>query len=372
MATETRERDAAWNPMEFVAHWFRDQFSEHTDVTCQSFPSNNDNTHSSHKNSYQRVKHLEKDPYITLYYDEDKQKTIAVLSRPTEALGVYFSCRVAQGTAQQTSILYYELDGFIRENFTNLRRQHYLGPDSIKLAVGSLEASDMAQKKFLENQRIQQCSQTNDFDMLEEVMEICRQHWLEEDLDALSIFFLAQVNRTMNRIAKKIVRRRRRELKVFVTPYVDGASISGYSNFTRSNSHNLVRQMESGRSVEYSQSSPIQLNFTSDQQYAPNSLLPNTFAWACEEVALGNLHQWGDISKLEYVGQKLVVSCMLHPADSDGEQTDRPSPTALSCVRLEANPRSGKREWPYGFVILKIEILNSKMRRLDEVAISYA
>jgi len=361
MDTDDEEHRHPWNPVEAVSHWWKNHFAD---------------DHYSSRSEFASTNPL-RETHITLHFDADKNKTVAVLScPPTEALSVYFTCRVAQGTAVQRSILYYELDGYVRNNFTRLRMQHVIAPNSTTIAMGSLEASDQSHQNELENYKRQQDARHRDshhFNLLPEVMEIVCNHWLNDDLDALTIFFLSQVSRDMNSIARRIATHRLKDLRLAVTPYVDGASVSGVSTFQRADNSPLVQHKESGRSVEYRQCETIPLMYDDNGPFAtfvPANEADHRFDWECEELALGNLRWWfGGIEEVEYVGQKLVVSCKLNPADSEKHCNE---PIALSSVRLEVNPRPGKREWPHGFVNLSLEIIKSDMRQLDQVAMSYS
>ena len=379
-----------WNPVEFLAQWMRHRSSQnphavhaHDDEGSRLQSSTNSandpiiHRASEELASEQHHQHCD-NSYVTLYFDGEKNLTIAVLSRPTEALGVYFKCRVEQGSAHQRSILYYELDGFVRQNLTSLRRQQYLSEECIRTAVGSLEASDRAHRRFLEEDRIRESQvrhrRSNEFEMFEEVMEIAREHWLDDDLDTLSIYFLGQVNKASRRIAQRIVKHRLQGLSVTVTPYLDGTYMSGYSNFNRSTSTSVVRHLESGRSVEYCMCSPVILEHANRQDdelgtYVTMDSRSGTITWKCEELALGNLHRWwGDIECLEYMGQKFSLACALPQADI----VDGPTNVTLASVRLEANPRPGRRRWLSStFVNLEVDILESHMKKLDDVAILY-
>ncbi|KAL7581080.1 hypothetical protein ACA910_005883 [Epithemia clementina (nom. ined.)] len=366
-----------WNPVEFLAQWMRHGLQHHNDRA----PTDACRHAVEKKRSASPIK-SQSDSRVTLYFDVDKMLTVAVLSKPTDILDDYFRLRVEQGTARQRSILYYELDGFVRENLINLRKQQNITDDCIRSAVGSLEASDTAHRRVLQEERIRQMQarhgDADEFPLYEQVMEIAREHWLNDDLDSLSVSFLGQVSSASRRIAQRIAAHRLQSLSVSVTPYLDGASLSGYSNFARSTSTSLVRLLESGQTVEYQQCRPVTLTHSKNKvrdklgTFVPIDSESGEIAWMCEELALGNLHRWwGDIESLDYVGQKFTVSCIPPKADElvDHGQTRM----ILSSARLEANPRQGTCQWsPSDLVKLKIDVLNSKMKRLDDIAILYS
>lgn len=338
------------HPVELFTHCF----SHHHQDDSES-SSSSDETYHHHDRKRSSV------PAVTLFYDADKSLTVAVLSKAIEPLSVYFQCRVEQGSALQRSILYYELDGYIRENYSKIHRQSGFGPEAISVAVGSLEASDEAQKKKLEEERRAamerlhhngENKRIND-ETFEKVMEIARLHRLNDDLDVLSVYFLRQVNTTCERIAQRIAQYQLSHTTLVLTPYVDGVALSGYSNFHRgmvvddnvdennsfhrgmvvndnvdeSNNTNvvggrqegsaqprrhhsshhrpqLVQHREFGREIEYRQCKDVLLTSSLKD---PGVFSPTQgsdqdtaqFTWDCEEMTLAVMHRWwGEYSSI--------------------------------------------------------------------------
>lgn len=336
---------------------------------------------------------------VTLHYDEQAQCSVAVLSRPCPngVCSVYFTCRVEQGTARRHSPLYYELDGFVREQFHQVQRAVH--PHTVHMAVGALETSDAAHVAYLQAQRRrkhwarharrggggdddisreetlmrgkqQSVAPRLDTDRLALALDICRLHRLPDDLDILSLYCLAQVNRSCRALASRILRCQRRQWDVRVTPYVDGANASGFSRMTRRDETNLVQHMESGRSVLYRQCQQVALrksNCSSSHddcdRYLPVDST-QSFSWACEEIALAHLHQWwGDIAERDYIGQKMVLQW--HQPAADG-------PVVLDTLRLEAGTLPGTRVWQSHKTAVALHVLHSETRAIDNVTLSYA
>uniref|UniRef100_A0A7S3L8Y5 Uncharacterized protein n=1 Tax=Amphora coffeiformis TaxID=265554 RepID=A0A7S3L8Y5_9STRA len=315
---------------------------------------------------------------VTLHYDERAQCAIAVMSQPCPkgVCSVYFTCRVQQGTARRHSALYYELDGFVRDQFHAVQRA--VQPHTVHLAVGALESSDAAQLAYLQAQRHQKRLEHHRQPVQEDrfalVLEICRLYRLQDDLDLLSLYCLAQVNRTCRQLASRILRYQRQHLNIRVTPYVDGANSFGYSRLIRRNETNLVEHKESGRTVLYRQCRQVFLRkihhdnkngVDACDQYQPVDPA-HSFSWACEEIALAHLHQWwGDIAERDYIGQKLVLQW--YPLS-----LDEGTAVMLDTLRLEAGPLLGTRVWQSRKTAVTLHVSQSETRMLDNVTLSYA
>jgi len=345
---------------------------------------------SSAGHSFAQTKKKVSSPVATLFFDGDKKMTIAVLSRHVESLEVYFQCRVEQGTAYPRSPLYYELEGYIRENYTKICRHWQKGCfgmtgdlDTVVLAVGSLEASDKAQRNELMEERearLKQLHARNEHEeeeknivslaRLEEVLEIARLHRLTDDLDVCSIYFMTTTSKLFGRIAARIVQDRLKETHLTLTPFIDGVTVSGYSTFAREESNRLVKCTEQGRAVEYQQLPGIDLFSSSSsgefcvfggrKETSSDAVSNGRFSWKCDEIAFENLHRWwGDIVVRDYVGQKLVLSWNLHPGTADALEYYRSNApnnhrgmstkgtVTLGTVRVESSPPTGRHQnWP--------------------------
>lgn len=289
-------------------------------------------------------------PAITLHYDAVKKVTIAVLAPcqnrvDSEAVNAYFQSRVADGTAYIVSPLYYELEGFIRENLSWIRKAlpdlTHQTESSVSVAMGSLEESDDVQRRKMLDEKEASNRNTHhrlrvasagavgtsspdlrgdggglvvDADWFEEVLEIARLHRLNDDLDVLSVYFMRQTSKSFGRVAARIAfHRLQSQTSLALTPLVDGVYISGYSKFVRRDGlplHHIhtTRYLDSGRAVEYQRCLDIDLNGASGSsavrsstneclvglagKFAPSEASDPYFDWKCEEVSLANLHRW--------------------------------------------------------------------------------
>jgi hypothetical protein len=316
-------------------------------------------------------------PAVTLFFDGDKKMTVAILADQLGSLSLYFQRRVEQGTAYQRSPLYYELDGYVRENWTKVRRHKgsSFGSHFISIAIGSLTASDNAQRDELTAERQSRMRRTLDDGLLEQALDIALLHRLKDDLDVISISFMSQPSEAFYRVAAKLAHQRLLDTTLILRPFVDGVSLSGYSNFVRGDATHLVSCSESGRAVEYHQGEDILLSSSTfdSECFAP---LPGTiseFSWECDELALANLHRvWGDIPVRDYVGQKLVLYWKLDPSHPDFVDNKCSSSVTLVALRLEAEPSTGVRTWPMTLSSITLDVLESRLAAIDDVTMSFA
>jgi hypothetical protein len=306
-------------------------------------------------------------PTITLYFDEDKHRTIATLSCRLDPFKNYFDQLANEGSAVWKSPLYCELKGFLRENLYRLRhQQRFFGGHLVQTAIGALKKSDAAQRShlekahlrhYLERHRIHRVRYDNaintreiaespnyqDTEQLEIVLEICRLWGLGENLDVLSIDSMLRTSQVFRKVAVPMAEKRVKECKFLVTPLVDGHMISGCSVFRRADSNRqTIFEREGGRLVEYAVCPSIlcrqgqdklqevstemnnekphcgrflpvkcsNSNFHQNPQSDRNNAEEESakFSWACEELSYANLElEFMDISVQEYVGQKVIV-----------------------------------------------------------------
>lgn len=329
-------------------------------------------------NHKQRAKRC---PIVTLFFDDLKNVTIACLSRKCKALEVYLQCRVAQRSALQRSPLYYELDGYVRDNFVKIRRQKGFYPESIVVAMGALKASDNAQRKGLMEDRLSRLQKHHgksldhhtSNDLLERALDIARLHRLEDDLDVISIYCMRLTTKTFGKIAARLAKNRLdNNTALLLSPHVDGTLVSGYSKFVRGESSRLVRATENGRTVEYQKCNDIAMV---PSIHFPGILVPrhentSTFAWQCEEIALANLHRWwGDIVVRDYVGHKMALSWLPGLVDSLPSQRSR---LPLATVRLEACPDRGHQMVMTPLIRIHLQVTESEARTShDDATTSY-
>jgi hypothetical protein len=118
----------------------------HTTGATTTHPSEDDETQEWPCTGCCNKRH----PSITLFFDEKRTTTIAVLSHRLDPFTIILDGRVEEGSAIRKSPLYYELKGYLRENLSQLRRHHEhggLGPHLVKVAMGALKKSDTVQKQ---------------------------------------------------------------------------------------------------------------------------------------------------------------------------------------------------------------------------------
>jgi hypothetical protein len=311
-------------------------------------------------------------PTITLFFDADKSQTAAILSHRLDPFLQYLDARVEEGTAVCKTAFYYELNGFVRSNLSHMRRQSSQGESTqpqgrltfsshlVKVALDALKESDQAQRTLLEqaHRKSHHAKHPCNLETLEQVLDICRQHRLGDDLDVLSIQCMQQTSCAFRRVAASMATQRLKNCQLQVTPFVDGCYTSGYSVFRRRHQtggdqqlggrrENIVAHQEHGRTVEYNKLDPILLCHSEQEKvdashegcYVPslrsrtncspgddkekqeeNSRLGG-FSWSCEELSFANLErEFGDIAVSEYCGQKLQVHWKRGAADTSGTQ----------------------------------------------------
>lgn len=240
-------------------------------------------------------------PIITLYFDAEKNCTVAVLSCRLDPFKNYFDQCVNEGNAVWISPIYCELKGFLREIFHRLRhQQRFFGGHLVKIAIGALNESDAAQRLMMENaylrqhlkrhhQRCVHCGDHNSplnavsitdsnsmnakpmlnhaTEKLEMILEICRLWGLGDILDVLSIHFMLRTSHAFRRVAIHMAEKRVKESKFVITPLVDGHMASGSSVFRRFESdRQTVFEREEGRLVEYAVCSSILYHREADER----------------------------------------------------------------------------------------------------------
>jgi hypothetical protein len=356
---------------------------------------------NDHVDAERRSRGLEKiedQPFVTLFYDTVKKLTVAVLSPRTEPrLMLYLESRVSDGSAWQVSPLYFELEGYVRENRNqirgNLSNKSESGTKLVSIAIGSLEESDEAQRREMQEDLDAERASRDRVDdrTLEKGLALASQHRLQDDLDVLSIYSMCQASKLFARVALRMVCHRLASTKLSLTPFVDGVSLSGFSKVVRRDgsipleSMSLARHNESGREIEYERMRDILLvgmaSSTSSEwqlepvfQPAPGAC--NTVSWKCEEIALANLHRWwGDITLPEYVGQKLLLSWIIEPGSVDDVSHFRGSccvPVSTLKLPGEARLSRGEHRWSLPQAQFRLEVLESIGKQLDDVTMSYS
>jgi len=227
-------------------------------------------------------------PTITLYFDVDKNCTVAVLSCCLDPFKKFFDQCVKEGNAVWISPLYCELNGYLRENLYRLQhQQRYFGRHLVDIAMGALNDSDVAQRSQLEEAHIHQYQRrhhrydfqrgaslntvsisspsvktsakgSQDIERLEIVLEICGMWGLGDCLDVLSIYCLIRTSMVFRKLGIGMAKNRVKECNLVITPLVDGHVTSGNSLFRRVNTNlQTILQREEGHFVEYAMCSSI-------------------------------------------------------------------------------------------------------------------
>jgi hypothetical protein len=326
-------------------------------------------------------------PTITLFFDSEKSRTVAILSFRLNPFTTYFERRMKEGSAISKSPFYYELDGYVRENLHQLREKNDLfGDHLVKAALGALKESDDAQRAVLEQAHRTRKHATRSFEMLEEVLQICRLHRLSEDLDVFSIHCMQKTNKMFRRIANPIAEQRMRDCQFVVKPLVDGHFISGYSVFRRARGNGTPRhtviEREQGRMVEYAVCPSIVCHEDSPGRYLPckeqqigDVTASSEFSWGCEELSFANLErEWGDIGVNEYIGQKILVQWRRNSVDIPGDGRFSTTCADLPVFDLRLTYTAQKPEilqFSAPLFRLKLDLKRMNAIQVDEVTVSF-
>lgn len=322
-------------------------------------------------------------PSITLFFNSEQNLTVATISHRLDPFTLYLDRLVQNDTARCKTPLYYELDGYIRENLTKMRQHQGFGSHLVEVAMGALEASDNAQRQHLEAAVAarKKNSTSSSYDQLEEVLEICRLHRLEDDLDVMSIYCMRRTSKSMGRVASRIAKQRMQKTRLAISPLVDGSSLAGFSVFRRILHSDTIIQTEQGRLVEYASCEDIVCSPTTTEEccgeFKPLPSTKDTFSWNCEELSFANSLQreWGDIGFHEYLGQKLIASWLAGDVDipeANERNGDQSNSVPLVGIRLNTTPSQGVKTWPMPFINFKLEVLKSRALQKDEVTVNFS
>jgi hypothetical protein len=200
-------------------------------------------------------------PQITLSFDAESKVTTATISHRLDPFLAYFEARLANETAWPDPFLAYfeaclanetawpqsettyQLDGYLRQNMTDLHAQRF-GSHLLKVAPGALEASDAAyvqeeqerkdtNTRATKRARIGSGGSTETFDRMEEAMDIAVLHRLQQDLevDPLALHCMRQTSKMFHKTATAIAVRKIESLDLALTPLVDGMERHGDDKF---------------------------------------------------------------------------------------------------------------------------------------------
>mmetsp|Transcript_28218 Transcript_28218/g.40894 ORF Transcript_28218/g.40894 Transcript_28218/m.40894 type:complete len:485 (-) Transcript_28218:114-1568(-) len=170
-------------------------------------------------------------PRITLRFDASDGATVATVSHRLGPLLQYFNRRVSEGTAWPHGSTEYQLNGYIRENLTDMCSQDEFGGHLVKIKQGSLDASDSAQRGEQEQeerekkrQRVGEHGRNEPFALFEETFDIVTQERLQVDLenDFMSLFCLRSATKYLKKVATTIALKKITTLSLSLTPLADG------------------------------------------------------------------------------------------------------------------------------------------------------
>jgi len=318
-------------------------------------------------------------PRIDLSFDTDKMVTVASLSDADNRVFQYFKDQVKLDQVRRLDDLTYELHGFVRENFTRLKLLKCLDSVVVRVCQQSLDASDAAYKKVHAPSITQSKHAAKSFDRLEEVMEIVRLHWLDNDLDLVSVYCMMKSCKVFQRVGGRIARRRLASARLSIHPHVDGCGLSGISQFIRPHPNNALPQTtiyyEFGRPVEYVTCEPVAVEYESKTSASLRALFATTdnssasFQWNCEELVMANLVE--GIPVREYAGQKLCL-CW-DPDKVDQVASSHPATTLkLGETHIETVPSHQTLVRHMACCNMTLHINKNEAVQTDEVTVKYS
>lgn len=174
-----------------------------------------------------------KHPKIILKYNPEKKLTIATI---TDLLGPFlnfFSLRISEGTAWPFSEKVYELNGYLRENISDIEARGKFGFHLVSIDRDELDKSDTAQK--VERQLLLQEQEEKEptkkkprlslvsKDMVElvgQAMTIVASHL--EDFDPFTLYCFRQTCKAFKKIANEVAAVKMQSLQLSVIPYTNG------------------------------------------------------------------------------------------------------------------------------------------------------
>lgn len=321
-------------------------------------------------------------PTIELDFDTGRNITTATLTHPELApFRQYFQQCIDNGTAWVRDRSSYDLNGFLRENQTKLRRQDNFGSHLVTIAAGALEASDAAQLQALEEPPAKRPKTTGleNTSLFEDTMNVVNlSGTFEEDLDLFSIYNLRETSKFFRRMAMQIATNRLKTAKFYIMPLINGmiqqdmeradplqfddatCSTDGYSYF-----------------LEYTQCENVLLQYDSQPESQEHHRLgeasfvpcdPNVaeFSWRYED-------RGDDEEGREYSGQKLRVFWRPEPVDGVQERA-RTDLTSLPSLGVEigtfdlisTSEEQGRNVRSHMGVTLEYDVLESSEDKIEE------
>ena len=281
----------------------------------------------SFRNGCCRLRCSRDHPKITLSFDSERNVTLATMSHQLDPFCNYFSQRLEEETAWPQSAFVYQLDGFLRPNLTNLRetfKSHLISVSSDAIASSDRAQSEMQEECDTKRPRIEHPVLV--FDRLEQVLDIVLLHYLERDLDPISILCMSRTSRMFLRKARGIASQRLGSARLSITPMVDGMELHGESKM---DSYDPETCDHSGSPFEqrvwsYNKRKNIDLVFVEHDEEkgffcpADQDASSSTFSWTRGDLS----KTWQDEDDYnrrecedDYVGQQFKLYWHPHPHD---------------------------------------------------------
>lgn len=221
-------------------------------------------------------------PRVTLVFEG---KAIAHLSHALDPFLEHFDALCRSGQATKTSILTYDLTGFLTSHVEKLTTR--FGTDLIKVSSTALAASKRAHQQHLETEELQQAAKRRKIrgsgagmDLLESVLDICYDHCLLDHLDVADIAWMRLSCRSMAKIAAKMASTRSRQIRLSYSVLLDG-TYSVRNQGTHQGTYSFIVSPDSRRRQNYRvAASRLPLPFVEDS-FVPTQ---NSYHWKHETM----------------------------------------------------------------------------------------
>ncbi|KAL7527963.1 hypothetical protein ACHAWF_002381 [Thalassiosira exigua] len=362
-------------------------------------------------------------PFISLRFDSQRNGTVATMSHRLDPFVNCLNGLVEEGKAFPHSATVYNIDGYLRANWTALRSHGGFGSHLIKMEEGSLGASDAAQTAELEDERKPAAKRArvgkksdddddndtplNDRQIFQNAMDIALKQRLEQDLqnDPMTLFCMRPVCKMFKNIATSIASKKAKALNLTITPLVDGreqygeSKLDGYDSETWEGDAwgpggpESVTKYEKREKVDlaYRVSRRQQLAGGASQEefgYYPVNSDAATFSWnsgrlSCEEDDYDedepDYGQW-EYAKCAYAGQMLRVywhpkvedplKAPLHQTYYGGSMPSlgfRVAEFEICCYRQPAAGAVITKSTRSGGITISYEVLESDTANTEEV-----
>jgi len=270
-------------------------------------------------------------PTITLSYDQENG-TLATVSHLLVPFLNYFQQRIHLETAFPKSRWQFHLNGFVRENLTDLKRQRGFGGHLVKLLLtNTLEDSDKAYNQQIDGeQQLKQKRARVEMDMntFEEAMDVVLLHRLQEDLevDPMSLHCMRKTSLLFRTIASGIAVKKMKSLNISVTPLVNGLEQHGEDKIDGYDSENWKSaggcDYDIGQVYRYDKMDKKELEYREEEScFAVPLDKDDDFHWRSPWLLLSDAARYDECDSNsppctdDYIGQRLKI--YWHPVDGD-------------------------------------------------------